>query len=460
MMMMKPVDHHDSGDDDDDDDDGRNDDPSAGAVQNPNDPPGDYYSHPRPQPPDIDNYTNDSDEEDADDDGLASLSTMNTSTFRRLRDRRRQHPSNSEYHPSRLHHHADYRLNSRSHGENISEGSSSLFSSSTSMRTAAGWKNNSTNNIDHHRQQQQQQQHSPPRRFMGGTQRPRWAPLSSSPHHSHTNPNNSGSNSRSTTTNNRISSIGSSSLREKLSWQHVVLYLGMMGFWLVVWRTGSDIMATPSTSTKSNELYTQGVGLGMDNNDKNTEGGDNKLLMDSSGAADGELRNNNNYVLQGGDEKEEFDDENAVLSTFDNNVKGATVEEKLLNIHPSVVVGSEVLDNAQDATMVREDKGEGGGQPQQLLQSQQQQLQLLPQQEQQKQQLDPMLQAPHQLPPLVEESSPLSNILSNQQQQVPDVGLVDKVVVDGGVIVASNNNTSIYYDGIADDNPRLWGVKE
>jgi hypothetical protein len=60
----------------------------------------------------------------------------------------------------------------------------------------------------------------------------------------------------------------------------------------------------------------------------------------------------------------------------------------------------------------------------------------------------------------VEESSPLSNILSNQQQQVPDVGLVDKVVVDGGVIVATNNNTSIYYDGIVDDNPRLWGVKE
>ena len=460
MMMMKPVDHHDSGDDDDDD--GRNDDPSVGAVQNPNDPPGDYYSHPRPPDIDIDNYTNDSDDEDADDDGLASLSTMNTSTFRRLRDRRRQHPSNSEYHPSRLHHHADDRLKSRSHGENISEGSSSLFSSSTSMRTVAGWKNNSTNNNDHHRQQQQQQQHPPPRRFMGGTQRPRWAPLSSSPHHSNTNPTNSGSNPRSTTTNNRISSIGSSSLREKLSWQHVVLYLGMMGFWLVVWRTGSDIMATPSTSTKSksNELYTQGVGLGMDNNDKNTEGGDNKLLMDSSGAADGELRNNNNYVLQGGDEKEEFDDENAVISTFDNNVEGANAEEKLLNIYPSVVVGSEVLDNAQDATMVREDEGEGGGQPQQLLQSQQQQLQLLPQQEQQKQQLDPMLQAPHQLPPLVEESSPLSNILSNQQQQVPDVGLVDKVVVDGGVIVATNNNTSIYYDGIVDDNPRLWGVKE
>jgi hypothetical protein len=453
------------------------------TVKNAHDPPGTYYrpssSYASASAATSDDDSNhvdngDDDGEENDDDGLASLSTMDTYTFRRLRDRRRQHDNNT----ASSHHH-QYRGQGDRHrrmDEELGDGNSSLFSSSTSMREVVGWHNDNNSSRNVHR-------HHHPR------QRQRRLPLSSS-----TSVNNSSSSRKNSlcSNNNRFSSQIPRTIIRELSWQHAILCLGIFGFGSVIYMTGSEIMTTTNHLNSNDNIG--GVGLEM----KSTDGGQFGSVGGGNGGINGEQHFIRNYNSIEEGKSEEFDDENAVLSTFDK------LEDAMDNPLENQSVGSGILDNA-DPSMSREDsKGknevvinDGGGgivqgqkesqldklhqqdQPisfqnvapgdvggQQFQQPGQQQLQtqqLLPQQPQ----LNQVLQAPSQLPPSLSslqvenktvehESAPLSNILINQQARSSSVDEEE----DGGVILANSNNTSIYYDGIANDNPRLWGVKE
>lgn len=417
--MMKPMDHRHRHYDDDDDDV-----QTVDTVKSPNnDPPGDYF------------FPVDRDDDDNDEDGLASLSTMDTYTFRRLRDRRGQHTTNKY----RIHHYnhnhrgngsrrsmdaAERGFNTNSHRiDNNDDGTSSLFSlssSTTRLRGVLGWHHDNNND----------------RRVNGNQTQQRWSPLfsSSSATTATTTANSSSTfvlplSSSSLTRKNGVCGshrFVSNGRRDYLSWQHVVLYLGMMGFSLVMWTTGSEILTTIMYNEKSsNDIIYREIGLETKNMEtENFDGGTN-------------------------------------VDTMENR----TVEKNSMTIND--VDGQE--EDSQQAQLSLQHVAQEGGVAtgDQQLQQTGQQSQI---QSQQQPQIDEMIHAPS--PPSISSvSASLSAInktlepnsalsISNIQQQAQSGIVVKGVAEGGGVIVANSNNTSVYYDGVADDNPRLWGVKE
>lgn len=423
------------------------------TAKNPNDPPGDYFQPP-PQSPSDNDRDEYGDDDDDDHDDLASLSTMDTYTFRRLRDRRlRQHGTCSRGDVG----HRRMDVAERGHNSihvrdaNNGDGNSSFFSSSSSMsmRGVSGRHPTTSSTNDHGKH--------PQRRFMGKQRQQQWTQLASSfpPNETSIHPKSSSSRKNGVCNSNRFG-LHTGSIHD-LSWQHAMLYLGMMGFCLVIWMTVSEMITTMNTEKSSNDYdHYRVVGLETNNiiesGEKFNGGGANSELQDYAG-------NYNNTTEGNNSENQDFDDENAVLLTF--HAMEDSAERPLEN-------NIEVFDSAGEAAIGREEAGMDKGSGVQGQEELQQQLSLQPQP-----QVEQRLQSP---PPPSSSSSSTSASLPAENKTVEqksshlisDIqdqgygGLTVGEEKEGGVVILANNNnnTSIYYDGIANDNPRLWGVKQ